>query len=197
MDNFNITGLGKSAQLSGLQTGALFEDALGAQDSALAGEAKEAAAKFEALLATTLVKEMRKTLPEGFFGSGAGSMTGGSSSSTGVVSRSSAQDQSSVTGVTAGSSEGWSLSSSASCSVRRVRRASFSAWSWASSSSADEPPQDQPVPARAKRVNRGASRELRVMGTSSDAWHPSRSGTPAPTAAFTVIMTAGAGGRVG
>ena len=73
MDNFNITGLGKSPQLAGLKTDALLNDALNAQDSVLAGEAKEAAAKFEALLATTLVKEMRKTLPEGFFGSGAGS----------------------------------------------------------------------------------------------------------------------------
>lgn len=32
---------------------------------------KDAARKFEALLATQLVKEMRKALPEGFFGDGA------------------------------------------------------------------------------------------------------------------------------
>lgn len=34
--------------------------------------ADEAAKKFEALFATMLVKEMRKALPEGFFGEGAG-----------------------------------------------------------------------------------------------------------------------------
>ena len=39
----------------------------------LNGDKVAAAKKFEALLATLLVKEMRKTLPKGFFGDGPGS----------------------------------------------------------------------------------------------------------------------------
>lgn len=73
MDAFSTNGLGQSPQLAGLNTNSLLGDALKAQDSADAGEAKLAADKFEALLATTLVKEMRKSLPDGFFGDGAGS----------------------------------------------------------------------------------------------------------------------------
>lgn len=46
-----------------------------AQDAAARGEADEAADKFEKLLATMLVREMSRTLPEGFFGEGAGSDT--------------------------------------------------------------------------------------------------------------------------
>ncbi len=43
-----------------------------------AGEPREAAQRFEALLATMLVKEMRATLNEGFFGTGAaGDVYGG------------------------------------------------------------------------------------------------------------------------
>lgn len=38
-------------------------------------EHQEAAEKFEALFATQLVKEMRRALPDGFFGSGPGSDT--------------------------------------------------------------------------------------------------------------------------
>ncbi|MBL8863770.1 MAG: rod-binding protein [Planctomycetes bacterium] len=42
------------------------------------GDPAEAAARFEALLATMLVKEMRSSLSEGFFGSGsAGDVYGG------------------------------------------------------------------------------------------------------------------------
>jgi Rod binding domain-containing protein len=42
------------------------------------GDPREAAQRFEALLATMLVKEMRSSLPEGFFGSGsAGDVYGG------------------------------------------------------------------------------------------------------------------------
>ncbi|HVS20099.1 MAG TPA: rod-binding protein [Planctomycetota bacterium] len=37
------------------------------------GEVGDAAREFERLFATLLVKEMRSTLPEGFFGGGAGS----------------------------------------------------------------------------------------------------------------------------
>lgn len=37
------------------------------------GDVSEAAREFERLFATLLVKEMRSTLPEGFFGKGAGS----------------------------------------------------------------------------------------------------------------------------
>lgn len=43
-----------------------------------AGEPREAAQRFQALLATMLVKEMRATLNEGFFGTGAaGDVYGG------------------------------------------------------------------------------------------------------------------------
>ena len=73
MDSLSLQGLGQSPELARLNAGDLLGDALKAQDTAATGEAQEAAAKFEALLATTLVKEMRKALPEGFFGSGAGS----------------------------------------------------------------------------------------------------------------------------
>lgn len=38
-----------------------------------AGESKAVAEEFSALLGTMLVKELRKSLPEGFFGQGAGS----------------------------------------------------------------------------------------------------------------------------
>lgn len=71
MDLNSLQGLGHIGQVNG---DALLKGAEEAQDSALRGEAKEAAAKFEALLATTLVKEMRKALPEGgFFGKASGS----------------------------------------------------------------------------------------------------------------------------
>lgn len=46
---------------------------LRAFDAAQQGDPKKTASKFEALFATQLVKEMRKTLDDGFFGSGAGS----------------------------------------------------------------------------------------------------------------------------
>ena len=71
MDLSSLQGLGHVGQVN---ADALLKDALEAQESADLGDAKEAAAKFEALLATTLVKEMRKALPEGgFFGKAAGS----------------------------------------------------------------------------------------------------------------------------
>ena len=71
MDLSSLQGLGHVGQVNG---DALLKGAEEAQDSALHGDAKEAAAKFEALLATTLMKEMRKALPEGgFFGKTSGS----------------------------------------------------------------------------------------------------------------------------
>ena len=60
-------------QPGGLEEAKRRQQTEGARDAARTGEAEEAAAKFEALLATTLFKEMRKALPEGFFGKGAGS----------------------------------------------------------------------------------------------------------------------------
>ena len=44
----------------------------GARDAAQRGQAGEAALEFEKLFATLLVKELRRGLPEGFFGKGAG-----------------------------------------------------------------------------------------------------------------------------
>ena len=71
MDISSMQGLGNVGQVN---SDGLLQDALDAQAQADLGEAKEAAARFEALLATTLVKEMRKALPEGsFFGKAAGS----------------------------------------------------------------------------------------------------------------------------
>ncbi|MCK6445889.1 MAG: rod-binding protein [Planctomycetes bacterium] len=46
---------------------------LKAAEQAPQGESRAAAKRFEALLATQLVKEMRRTLDDGFFGSGPGS----------------------------------------------------------------------------------------------------------------------------
>jgi len=60
-------------QVGGVTDGVLVGRAQEARDAAESGESDQAAQKFEALLATTLVKEMRKALPEGFFGKGAGS----------------------------------------------------------------------------------------------------------------------------
>jgi flagellar protein FlgJ len=49
------------------------ENALeGARDAARDGHTAEAAREFEKLFATLLVKELRRGLPEGFFGKGAG-----------------------------------------------------------------------------------------------------------------------------
>ena len=71
MDVSSLQGLGRVGQLN---SDARLEGALEAQESAANGDAQLAAAKFEALLATTLVKEMRKALPEGsFFGKASGS----------------------------------------------------------------------------------------------------------------------------
>ena len=71
MDLSSLQGLGNVGQIT---ADALVRDAHEAQESAALGDAEEAAAKFEALLATTLVKEMRKALPEGsFFGKSSGS----------------------------------------------------------------------------------------------------------------------------
>ncbi len=44
-----------------------------ARDAAAGGDADQAAKMFEDLLATTLVRELRRGLSEGFFGSGSGS----------------------------------------------------------------------------------------------------------------------------
>ncbi|MEZ5977546.1 MAG: rod-binding protein [Planctomycetota bacterium] len=67
--------------LQQLQTGMDSQTAASMRDLAEAkhiaetarGDLSGAAQKFEALLATTLVREMRQTLDEGFFGSGPGS----------------------------------------------------------------------------------------------------------------------------
>ena len=45
------------------------------QSTEVENEHQEAAEKFEALFATLLVKELRRALPDGFFGSGPGSDT--------------------------------------------------------------------------------------------------------------------------
>lgn len=57
------------ARLAALEPRALAD----ARRADRAGEASEAALGFEKLLATILVKEMRRGLPEGFFGNGTGS----------------------------------------------------------------------------------------------------------------------------
>jgi len=59
-----------TAQLSGARD---LAQARGAGRSAEAGRIEEAATMFESLLATVMVKELRKGLSDGFFGSGAGS----------------------------------------------------------------------------------------------------------------------------
>jgi flagellar protein FlgJ len=51
----------------------LARESLRAQELAAASDPRRAAKQFESLFATQLVREMRKTLDEGFFGSGAGS----------------------------------------------------------------------------------------------------------------------------
>ncbi len=66
-----MDALGMSSQMTGANI-----SAMGAQELQVpkAGSDNETAAQqFEQLLATMLVKEMRKSLPEGFFGSGPGS----------------------------------------------------------------------------------------------------------------------------
>ncbi|MCB9916267.1 MAG: hypothetical protein H6828_14150 [Planctomycetes bacterium] len=60
--------------LTGPATAPLDPTALTAPDGQRANSA-ETAKKFEELIATLLVKEMRKGLPEGFFGKGVGSDT--------------------------------------------------------------------------------------------------------------------------
>lgn len=62
-----LSGLPPVAQTAGLER-------LGAARRELRrGDVGHAAQEFERLFATLLVKEMRSTLPEGFFGGGAGS----------------------------------------------------------------------------------------------------------------------------
>ena len=56
-------------------TDALTRQLDGAKRAAGNGDATEAAQSFERLLATMLVHEMTKSLPEGFFGSGPGADT--------------------------------------------------------------------------------------------------------------------------
>jgi len=66
--------------MEGIQLRPITTDATRSLDAQTlsAGEPKEAAQRFEALLATMLVKEMRQTLNEGFFGTGAaGDVYGG------------------------------------------------------------------------------------------------------------------------
>lgn len=67
MDGASLSGLVPVAQTAGLQR-------LEAASRELRrGDCSDAAKEFERLFATLLVKEMRATLPEGFFGEGAGS----------------------------------------------------------------------------------------------------------------------------
>ena len=78
MQGTDLSTLGSldAARLNGTSgSGAIQRSVDAAQDAAARGEADEAAAKFEKLLATMLVREMSRTLPEGFFGEGAGSDT--------------------------------------------------------------------------------------------------------------------------
>jgi len=66
--------------MDGIQLRPITSDAMRPLDAKTlsAGEPREAAQRFEALLATMLVKEMRQTLNEGFFGTGAaGDVYGG------------------------------------------------------------------------------------------------------------------------
>ena len=70
-DVMNSIGPGsRTAQLAGARDLAHARDA---GRSADAGRVEEAASMFESLLATVMVKELRKGLSDGFFGSGAGS----------------------------------------------------------------------------------------------------------------------------
>ena len=73
MDGGGIVPMGESGRLAELAARARTEG-LAARARAAAGEedAAQAAQGFESLLATMLVKEMRRALPEGFFGSGSG-----------------------------------------------------------------------------------------------------------------------------
>jgi Rod binding domain-containing protein len=59
----------KAADLSGLELSKVSR----AREAAGAGDADRAAEMFEDLLATTLVRELRRGLSDGFFGSGSGS----------------------------------------------------------------------------------------------------------------------------
>jgi len=67
MDGASLSGLPPVAHTAGLQR---LESA---SRELRRGASSNAAQEFERLFATLLVKEMRATLPEGFFGGGAGS----------------------------------------------------------------------------------------------------------------------------
>ena len=67
MDGLSLNGLPSHA-LNALESGKL-ESARGALEGERGDEAADA---FEKLLATMLVKEMRRALPDGFFGTGPG-----------------------------------------------------------------------------------------------------------------------------
>jgi Rod binding domain-containing protein len=67
MDGASAPGLPPVAQAAGLR------QLEAAQRELRRGDNADAAREFERLFATLLVKEMRATLPEGFFGQGAGS----------------------------------------------------------------------------------------------------------------------------
>jgi len=59
-------------EIAPLVTGAKSEGLLRGATGAAGEEHAEAARKFETLIATLLVKELRRGLPEGFFGAGPG-----------------------------------------------------------------------------------------------------------------------------
>jgi Rod binding domain-containing protein len=72
MDGGSLSTFAMDARLADLSSTARLDAATGAADVAEDGFVLEAADEFEALLATTLVREMRKGLPDGFFGKGPG-----------------------------------------------------------------------------------------------------------------------------
>ncbi len=68
--------LGLHTDIQAQAAGRAFDAQLaGARSEAAGGDVDKAAFAFEKLLATMLVKEMNRTLPEGFFGGGVGSDT--------------------------------------------------------------------------------------------------------------------------
>lgn len=68
-----ISAHGLSAEAADAARGLDLAKAARARDAAGAGDADRAAEMFEDLLATTLVRELRRGLSDGFFGSGSGS----------------------------------------------------------------------------------------------------------------------------
>ncbi len=72
MDGTSPAMFAARAQIADAQGTAQLQQASEALRSAETGRALEAADQFEALLATTLVREMRKGLSDGFFGDGPG-----------------------------------------------------------------------------------------------------------------------------